>query len=226
MDRRTLIFAKRPAPGVVKTRLVPALTPEQAAELAQAMLDDRVQSGFLCHDFSAALAVAPAEAGDWARDRYPHMPVIAQQGADLAGRMSNAFESTCSPGRSVVIIGSDCPLLSARTVAEAHVALETGADVVIAPDSGGGYCLIGMRRNQPQLFSAVPMSTDDMCAETVRLAEGLGLRVELLPEHYDVDEPADLQRLTADLESRASGHPRAFPHRTFEFLKRFQSRVS
>ena len=43
MDRRTLIFSKQPTPGAVKTRLVPTLTPELAAELALAMLDPRIR---------------------------------------------------------------------------------------------------------------------------------------------------------------------------------------
>jgi len=222
MDRRTLIFSKQPTPGAVKTRLVPTLSPELAAELAQAMLDDRVQSGFLCHDFSAALAIAPAEAVDWARDRYPHLEVTVQRGADLAARMAHAFESTCAPGRSVVIVGSDCPLLAARTVVDAHAALEAGADIALAPDSGGGYCLIGLRRSRPELFQ-LEMSTSNMFAQTVRVAEEAGMRVELLPEHYDVDEPADLERLTLDLEAGGETQQRAFPRRTFDFLKRFQS---
>src|SRR6266481_217887 len=36
------IFVKPPAPGAVKTRLIPELGPERAAQLAEALLEDTV----------------------------------------------------------------------------------------------------------------------------------------------------------------------------------------
>jgi len=36
------IFAKPPIPGLVKTRLIPELGPDRAAELAEAFLEDTV----------------------------------------------------------------------------------------------------------------------------------------------------------------------------------------
>ena len=41
MMQRLVLFAKRPRPGRVKTRLVPPLTPEQALELYRAFLSDQ-----------------------------------------------------------------------------------------------------------------------------------------------------------------------------------------
>ena len=43
------------------------------------------------------------------------------------------------------------------------------------------------------------MSTPTVLADTMALAEELGLRTELLPPWYDVDTAAELARLAANL---------------------------
>ncbi len=41
-----VVMAKAPIPGAVKTRLVPFLSPEEAAELARALLVDQLRHLF------------------------------------------------------------------------------------------------------------------------------------------------------------------------------------
>ncbi|TDJ68572.1 MAG: glycosyltransferase [Planctomycetota bacterium] len=226
--RLTTVFSKRPSEGRVKTRLSPPLTAAQAAALARAMLDDVVGNHLASGAFRLAIAAAPADAVDWFRARYPGVETVEPQvGEGLGARLAAWFDRYCASGTSVVVIGSDCPLLGSATIVAAHEALERGADAVFAPDAGGGYCLVGLTRSVPRLFTDVPMSEGDMFARTLDVARAEGLAVECLPEHYDVDVESDLERLKRDLmqRSQASGAEAAggFPAHTHRFLLELQS---
>jgi len=215
MARTTTLFSKRPVSGAVKTRLVPPLTGGQAAALAQALLDDAVAALGEDASLNTGIAVAPAEAAPWFGARYPGLAIEPQVGAGLAARLANWFEAHCRADATTVVIGSDCPLVDADVARAAHAALDAGADAVFVPDSGGGYCLVGLRRSVPALFRDVVMSTDSMLAATLEVAEAAGLEVTLLPELYDIDTEHDLARLRRDLTNWPT---RSFPRRTADFL--------
>jgi len=118
-----------------------------------------------------------------------------------------------------VAVGADAPAVPARRLAQAHAALGGGADVVLGPDGGGGYYLVGLRAPAPELFLEVPMSTPTMGEETVALARKLGLRVARLAAGDDVDVAADLERLAAALRARPPGDP-DLPRATLALLRR------
>jgi rSAM/selenodomain-associated transferase 1 len=202
--RRTALFAKQPVPGRVKTRLCPPLTPAEAAALAEAMLLDAAERLAAAPGLGPRVCFAPAEAQGWFRRAVPAgLALEPQRGPRLAARLSAWFEGALTGGATAVAVGADCPELEPEHVERAHGLLEDGADVVIGPDAGGGYHLIGLRAPVPALFERVPMSTAGMGDATVRLARELGLRVELTPPVADVDVPADLVALAARLEAGA-----------------------
>jgi glycosyltransferase A (GT-A) superfamily protein (DUF2064 family) len=102
----------------------------------------------------------------------------------------------------VAAIGSDHPELSREDLEEAFGFLESGdIDVVLGPASDGGYYLVAIRREalEPRLFEGIPWSTADVLGETLKRCEELGLRAHLLRPSFDVDTPADLERLAAAL---------------------------
>jgi rSAM/selenodomain-associated transferase 1 len=203
-SRLTALFTKRPAPGEVKTRLCPPLTPVQAARLAEAMLRDTVER-CLVGEFRTVLAFAPAGAGAWFRAQFPALEEQrAQVGSGLGERLALFVAESFArqEARTLVVIGSDQPLVPLARLHEAHRALEHGADCVLGPDAGGGYYLIGLTQSLPELFTEVRMSNAGMCAATEALAREHGLVVERLAEHGDVDTPADLERLCAELAPR------------------------
>jgi rSAM/selenodomain-associated transferase 1 len=203
----TAIFTKRPRVGEVKTRLHPVLGPGLATEFAQAMLDDTVARCAASRRFATGLWAADARDVEWFRDRYPGLARFeAQRGSDLALRMASFFaeELAARPRQSAVIVGSDAPLLALAAIEAAHGKLDEGADLVLVPDDGGGYALVGLARSAPELFTRVVMSTDDMLARTLALARELGLAVELLEPAFDVDTPDDLERLRVALAARLS----------------------
>jgi glycosyltransferase A (GT-A) superfamily protein (DUF2064 family) len=75
------------------------------------------------------------------------------------------------------------------------------ADVVLGPSEDGGYYLIGAKRIHPALFQGIEWSTPQVTDDTLARARELGLTVAQLPPWYDVDTPADLERIRSDLGS-------------------------
>ncbi|MCP3917252.1 MAG: glycosyltransferase [bacterium] len=216
--QRTAVFVKRPDPGAVKTRLAPAIGEAQAARLQNAMLEDAVRihgsrSGF-------ELVVAPPGSGPWFEEHFAGTRVCEQRGEGLGERLANWFaEQADAPGSSVVI-GADCPSLAPAVIDAAHERIGEGVDVVLAPDGGGGYALVGLARPVPELFTQVTMSAPDMLPATIDLATSLGLSIELLPVQLDVDTEADLRRLRRQLNTllESVGPGRDFPARTHAVL--------
>jgi len=112
-----------------------------------------------------------------------------------------------------VVIDSDSPTLPAEYLGMAFAALDGVADVVLGPCDDGGYYLIGLKRPQPRLLREVQMSTPFVVRDTLALASELGLRVALLPQWYDVDTVAELNRLRVELRetpTQVARHTRAF----------------
>lgn len=218
--RTTAIFSKKPEPGSVKTRLVPRLGAEGAADLAEAMLDDTVARCTSTRGFETLVCVTPSVEQRWFRARYPAVArIVPQIGAGLAGRLAHcAREELAAAGRTLVFLGGDAPHAPARACVDAHEELEGGADVVLGLDDGGGYWLIGLREPHAELFTRVAMSTADMGARTVELAQSMGLRVGFVDASYDIDEPRDLDRLLDEL--RRDETLRARIPRTAAFLAR------
>ena len=216
--RRTAILSKQPVPGEVKTRLCPPLAASEAAALAEAMLRDAVERCRAVAGWRTTLWFAPASAGAWFERAFPGLELRPQVGAGLGKRLAAAFAEGLAAADTMVAIGSDQPMVSTATIDSAHRALEEGADVVLGPDAGGGYVLVGLRATFPELFTEVEMSTPDMCAATVARAEQAGRRVALLPPGYDVDVEEDLARLRADL-ARADPTAPDYPRHTAACLR-------
>ena len=222
MNRHLVVCAKAPLPGRAKTRLSPRLSPEDAASLARAFVQDVLAVGEAVPDCDLTLAYTP-------RGTRELMAALAgtrwrlrmQRGRDLGERLSHAFGSRLrTPRDRVVIIGSDSPLLTPERLDEAFVALEH-ADIVLGPCDDGGYYLIGSRTRDPHpvregLFTGVRWSTDLAFADTVTNANWLGLSRAVLESGYDVDDFRSLQRLVDDLRSLPVDRA---PHTRTELLR-------
>jgi rSAM/selenodomain-associated transferase 1 len=196
-DGRLVVFAKAPRPGRVKTRLSPPLDPEQAAFLYDAMLQDVLETSArwaIELALEPVLAFHPIEGlREMLRRSPPAFQLHVQRGSDLGARMANAFAESVAAGVSFTLArGSDCPLLERGHLVQAIDALRGGADLVLTPDQGGGYVMIGARNPARALFE-VPMSTEDVLGNTIDRAKALGLRCALTDEAPDVDRVEDLE---------------------------------
>jgi rSAM/selenodomain-associated transferase 1 len=190
------VLARAPVPGFAKTRLIPVLGPKRAAAL-QARLTERA--------VATATAAATGPVTLWTTPDESH-PVfqalaadfgvtLARQGdGDLGARMLTAMAAASGP---CLVIGADCPALTAEHLRDAAQCLRGGTDAVVIPVVDGGYTLIGTRRPQPALFAGIAWSTATvMDATRARLREAhLTWREPVTL--WDIDRPEDLDRLRA-----------------------------
>ncbi len=212
--RALIVMAKAPEPGVTKTRLVPRLTPDAAAELYECFLLDALDLARSLPGVTPFVAVSPLDGGPYFRRLAPDVARVLQVGATLGERLDHVLTECLASGYDhVAAMGSDVPTLPRSHLADAFDRLaDDGTDVVIGPSDDGGYHFIGWKRPYPALVRKVEMSTPRVVTDTLALATALGIRVQLVDSWYDVDLPADLDRLTAELRSgtAAAGHTRAF----------------
>lgn len=202
-DHRLVVFARAPRPGTVKSRLAAALGDAGACAayvtLARHVLARlaAVPAGELRH----APDDAGAELAGWLP---PGWRLAPQGGGDLGARLERAFAEHFGRGAArVVVVGSDCPDMSAADIADAGRALAEH-DLVLGPAEDGGYWLIGLRAGAPGwpgLFHDMPWSTPALLEATLGRASALGLASARLRTLRDVDEPADWEswRRRADL---------------------------
>ena len=195
LDKRLVIFTRYPEPGKTKTRLIPALGPEGAADLHRQMVDSTLTWARQLKNNSAISLEVRTEGGDEYQIRQwlgSDIPCCPQGNGDLGARMAQAFTEAFSAGMArVIIVGTDCPGLTGDLVQTAFEALMDN-DVVLGPAKDGGYYLIGLRKPVPHLFEGIPWGTGDVLPKTLRIATNLNLQVFLLDALEDVDRPEDL----------------------------------
>ncbi len=215
MDNALIIVAKEPAAGTTKTRLCPPFGPEEAAALYHRLMLDTLALASRLDIADHTVAYAPARARRVFENLVPKgFRLVPQEGADLGERLCHALDQHFDMGyRRVVVMNSDGPTLPLTYLTEAFTALE-GADITLGPGHDGGYYLIGMNRLYPTLFRGIAWSTEQVIPQTLAICQDLGLAVHQLPEWYDVDVEADLERLVDDLQRNPTAAPK-----TWSFLQ-------
>lgn len=198
VPKRLIVFTRVPMPGQTKTRLIPALGPDGAADLQRDMtaytLDVARRWRHRTHHATAQI-IARSTGGpiDAMQAMFGDDIAWQDQGSGTLGNrldraVGDAFNEQPGP---VVVIGSDCPHISLRVLRAAFEALDR-EDVVIGPAADGGYYLIGVRAPQPALFAGIDWGSPQVHAQTIEAARRAGLRTVQLETLRDVDEPEDL----------------------------------
>jgi rSAM/selenodomain-associated transferase 1 len=201
LENMLLTVAKRPAPGQTKTRLTPPLSPLQATTLYECFLRDTLDLMRRVPHTQRGIAYLPAAEKGYFDALASDFELILQNGPDLGVRLDNVLTHFLSCGyQRVVVMDSDSPTLPLNCLTAAFAALADAADVVLGPCDDGGYYLIGLKNPAPRLLREVRMSTPNVTTDTLALAAEEGLRVELLPEWYDVDDAAALARLVDEVQ--------------------------
>ncbi|MDD5332264.1 MAG: TIGR04282 family arsenosugar biosynthesis glycosyltransferase [Rhodoferax sp.] len=193
---RTVIFAKAPLPGLAKTRLIPALGAQGAADLARRMLLRAVQEAYSANLGPIELCVTPAPTEPvWRTLPLPAALQWTEQGqGDLGERMARAAQRVLDCGEAVLLTGTDCPGLKAAQLQQAAGALRC-CDATLVPAFDGGYVLLGLKRFHRSLFEGIAWSTDSVAKETVQRLKQLEWSVQHLPMLHDIDQPEDLKWL-------------------------------
>lgn len=191
------ILAKAPIPGQAKTRLIPALGADGSARLQRWLLQRTVAMALVADVGPVTLWCAgdPLHP-DFALCRaYGSLMVRSQPEGDLGERMLKALREPSAPDGTLVI-GTDCPALTAGLLREAAAMLQ-GTDALVYPAEDGGYVLIGMREPLAEAFSGVDWGTEAVMDQTRQRFKNIGRRWEEPLTLWDVDRPEDLERLYA-----------------------------
>jgi uncharacterized protein len=215
-----IVFAREPAPGAAKTRLIARLGAINTAALADAFVQDALAKAAA---LDATLVIAGSANGGANNSRYfralarRHRATLLDQGEGTMGaRMRRVIEPFAHAG--AILIGTDIPSLP-FTILRRSLNLLRRSPVVIGPSLDGGYYLIGVRGAMPDIFRGVRWGGARVLAQTTARLERKGLRYALAPPWYDIDRWSDLLVLGADLRRAGGGAPDPCPA-TREILAR------
>jgi len=184
---RAIVFTRFPVPGHAKTRLIPTLGAEGAAELQRRMTEFTVAQ---IHRTGMNMEIrftggTKSQIREWLG---PDGHYTLQGGGDLGTRMERAFEEAFTDGaEKVIVVGCDCPDNRAENMMNAIKTLDD-TPCVIGPATDGGYYLIGLSEPRPELFRNVDWGTETVFRQTVEKLDDYAL----LPERNDVDESNDI----------------------------------
>ena len=191
-----VLFTRYPEPGKTKTRLIPILGVQGAADLQRQMTEHAINRVRGLVDSRPVEMEVRYEGGNrelmekWLGTSVSYQP---QGGGDLGARMQRAFSDAFQQGFSrVVIMGTDCPGVTGVIVRTGFNLLNQ-FDLVLGAAEDGGYYLIGLRQEMEQLFHDMPWGTSEVRARTVEAANQLGLRVVSLDLLVDVDRAEDFE---------------------------------
>lgn len=205
------VFARDPVPGRTKTRLIPALGPEGAAELHRAFIEDTLHHVFEVEDCQVTLFHADAEPGEQlvALADRTRTPLRAQEGSSLGERMSRALSHMLRSSEAAMVVGTDAPTFGAASIRDALRKLATHAPWCLGPSADGGYVCIGARRGVTLRFTGVRFSTRHALEDTVDANSHEVGPPALLAPGYDIDNPRDLRLLRVHLSMRPDVAPRS-----------------
>lgn len=215
-----VVMAKAPLAGQVKTRLGPALNPEQAARLARALLVDQLNHVRQVEYADLYLAYAPNEARPLMKKLAPPLfRLFPQEGADLGARMEAIFEKLFYAGYgSIILIGSDLAAVPLDFFERSRRFLGAPEHrVVLGPSRDGGYYLVGCNRPTPELFRGMIWSHGAVLTQTLEKLARLKITHHLLPSWFDVDTAGDLHALRSALDGASLAN--TMPE-TLKFLNR------
>ena len=201
---RVQVFARAPISGTAKTRLIPRIGADAAANL-QTILTDRALTTALASD------IGPVELWCSPDDSHPSfrawgargVRLLTQSGTNLGERMQCAISSALSSGDNAVLIGSDCPNLSTHDLHEAVKGLDGQTEWVFAPAEDGGYVLVavspGAHRSLPHLFDGIDWGSDRVMEQTRLRMRKHAQQWRELATQWDIDRPEDYDRLLREL---------------------------
>ena len=208
-QKKLIIFTRYPEPGTTKTRLIGALGANGAADLHRQMAERVVD---VARELKASTGIAVEirfAGGDDSKMRQwlgNDMKYTAQVGLDLGERMDNAFKAGFDQECDrIVLVGSDCPELTADILEKAFQALDHHP-VVLGPAADGGYYLVGLKQRLSNVFKDIPWGTENVLEETRNALSSLEVSFALLEQLNDVDTPEDLPIWESAQKTRNGHH--------------------
>ena len=145
-----------------------------------------------------------------------------QTGGDLGQRMEAGINFLCSRGyEKTLVLGSDSPSLPLEMLDQAFDLME-GKKLVLGPSLDGGYYLLGVCGDAPDIFSGIEWGSNSVFHETVERLKQNKLKYSRLPYWYDVDTIQELRYLSIQL----STSPEDLCPETRKILERLKEKIS
>jgi uncharacterized protein len=228
-------MAKASAPGRAKTRLVPPLTFDEAADLNTAFLQDVADNVLLAARHAAPhggiagyAAYGPPGSEDFFRRTLPAaIDLLGAWLPNFGDCLFHTIREILARGHSsAVVLNSDSPTLpTALLIETAAVLAQPGDRAVLGPSSDGGYYLLGLKTAHRRMFEDIAWSTERVAEQTLVRAREIGLEVHLLPVWYDVDDVDGLHRLYGELcggdsRPRAAAQPPHYAAQTAKLISK------
>jgi uncharacterized protein len=198
--KHLIVFTRYPEPGTTKTRLIPLLGAEGAADLQRKMTEHTLSQVKRLSTQRELSVEIRYEGGDkhlmqtWLGQDFEYR---AQDSGDLGRRMKRSLEDAFGAGATTaVIIGTDIPDITEGIIQKAFDVLQQ-KNMALGPAKDGGYYLIGLQKNSltkaiPDLFSGINWGAGDVLEKTIKIATHSGLSFTLLDVLQDIDHPEDL----------------------------------
>jgi rSAM/selenodomain-associated transferase 1 len=192
-----ILLAKAPIPGQVKTRLSPPYTKKVAAGLYACLLEDTAEEMARVLRVHRYLFYAPSGSGrSFRRSPFSGFEHLPQSPGNLGNRMAAAFDTAFARGATrAVLVGADCPALSATLVRAAFRELDSCAGAVFGPSNDGGFYLIALSARAPSLFRGVNWGAGSVLSEVSKRCRAAGLPYAFLPTAQDIDTVDDVTSL-------------------------------
>jgi len=182
------IFTKAPLMGKAKTRLAADIGVVHAQRIYKAMMS-RVIRNVQSEKWDTVLAVTPARWLSRVRE-WRGVPQIRQVSGSLSPRLADVFK-TKGP---IVVIGTDCPQVTAQDIDHAFKALKHHK-VVFGPAADGGFWLMGAIGPIPaDLFDNVRWSHENTLLDLADKFDDIGVLRTLT----DVDDLETLREVRAN----------------------------
>lgn len=178
---RVALFTRWPEAGKAKTRLIPALGAQGAADLHR-RLTERTVTTVRATGLPLEIRSTGADPALF-REWLGTESVVDQGDGDLGERLARTAERL-----PVLLLGADIPGLMPQHLAEAAAAL-AHHPAVIGPAADGGYWLLGLAAPMPAVFRDVAWGTGSVLATTLARLPDDTPRLETLS---DLDTPEDL----------------------------------
>ena len=200
------IMAKASVAGTVKTRLVPPLTYEEAAELNTCCLRDvasNIVAAAAWVPIQGFAAYHPPGCERFFDDLLPDgFRLLPPKEPTIGRSLFHAAQDLFAAGYpSVCLVNADSPTLPTEVLVEAvRLLREPGDRVVLGPAADGGYYLIGLKRFHRRLFEEIDWSTERVYRQTLVRAGEIGVPVVSLPVWYDVDDDETLEVLAREMQ--------------------------
>ena len=194
-----LVFARAPVAGQAKTRLIPLLGEQGAADLSAQLTRRALRVALDARIGPVELWCAPDCDHPFLTDCTHEFDVMLhpQSAGDIGARMAHAFDHALARHGQAVLIGADAVSLQPADLQAAAGALRSH-DCAFAPAEDGGYLLVALQTPQPALFEGVDWGGEQVWAQTQARIAALGLDCHVLATGYDLDRPDDYRRALRD----------------------------